>query len=89
MESPMNWENLFIELEKAECELEKSINLLVEASDKSVYQALNHKVNEWRNLHSIISKNGKTIEKVLQASVELFLFMQFYRFIRVIILKLL
>lgn len=65
-ESSTNWESLFEDLDRAECDLDKNISLLVKSSDdaKFIKIGTGYKSDEWRNLHSLISKNGKTIEKV-------------------------
>ena len=63
-ESTTNWESLFEELVKAENEIIKAINYLNDAAITSKFIKTGYKPDEWRNLHNLVSKSGKAIEKV-------------------------
>ena len=63
-ESTTNWEALFSELNNTENELLNSVELLEKAVASQKYLKTGHKAEDWRNLHNMISKNGKMIEKI-------------------------
>lgn len=63
-ESTTNWETLFSELDKTEDELLNSVELLNKAVNFKKYLKTGQKTDEWRNLHNVISKMGKTVERL-------------------------
>jgi hypothetical protein len=63
IESTTSWETLFSELNSTENKLLSSAELLNKAALMSEYLKTDHKADEWRNLHNMISKSGKTVEK--------------------------
>ena len=60
-----SWESFFNELENEEEILTQAINNLSKVSDSGKFIKTGYKAEEWRSLHNQLSKNGKTIEKVL------------------------
>lgn len=63
-ESTSNWDIVFTELDKTEDELCKSVEMLEKNISMKKYAKTGHKPEDWRNLHNMISKTGKTVEKL-------------------------
>lgn len=64
IESTASWEMLFSELNSTENKLFNSVELLNKAALMSEYVKTDNKADEWRSLHNMISKSGKTVEKL-------------------------
>ena len=74
-ELPTNWMTMFVDLEKCENELSDAINSFIKCSETNFFVKSDIKSDDWRNLHNLISKNGKAFEKVLNellGSLQLF-----------------
>jgi hypothetical protein len=63
-ESTTSWDSLFSELDKTELELLNSVELLNKAVNIKNYIKTGQKADDWRNLHNVISKMGKNVEKL-------------------------
>lgn len=63
-ESTSNWDIVFTELYKTEDELLKSVEMLEKNISLKKYAKTGYKPEDWRNLHNMISKTGKTVEKL-------------------------
>ena len=63
-ESTTSWEMIFSELNSIENKLLNYAELLSKAALMSEYMKPDHKADEWRSLHNMISKTGKTVEKL-------------------------
>ena len=65
-ESTKIWDSIFSELLEAENGLSEAVEILNDSvnSNSLKIPAEGYKTEDWRNLHTKISKNSKTIEKV-------------------------